>query len=758
MQLQENTLFHSRYRLIRLLGRGGFSEVWLAEDSRTGIKVALKVYAPGTGLDDDGIQLFSHEFSLVFNFNHGNLLRPSHFDVCERRPYLIMPFCERGSAAKLTGNISEAEAWKFLHDVAAGLAYLHEQEPDPVIHQDIKPDNVLIDGGGHYLITDFGISSKARSTLRKSVGKQTSGGTIAYMSPERFGRDNMPVKASDVWALGATVFELLTGDTPFGNHGGLIQKGGAEIPAVSGNWSDDLKTLVEKCLALNAWDRPMAKQIVEWKKDREHSTTQNHSRHDSSMDTDIDKNVPDNKGKSNRLKKSVIIAATVIVGIVSFFLIRHNYNHKHYTANIAKAESFYAVARYDSALVYFGNALKYVDTDTVRHKQEMLNYLIPALNDFYAAKYKQSFEKFQIAAEMGSGDAYYYLGELTYNGLATAKDYNKGWEYTQKAFQKGFKMAYWRMANACETGHGVPQDKDKADKYYFEAIEGIKKLAENGDPEALGNLGSMYSVGQGVSKNEKMAFEYCLKSAQAGYAFVMNALALYYKVGYGTKQNNGEAMKWYIKSAEMGNPGSLLDLGNIYLYGYCDQTANKKKGVELITKAAEQNYAPALRKLGYLYAEGDYVKQDNDKGFEYSLKATEYDNDDFIAMENVAFLYKQGAGTEKNYAKSKQYYLNALRADTGRIDNYIYIGRLYKEGGPNLAKNTDEYIKYCELAVQKGSAEAKTELGNYFNGLGYDAFTKRNYSQARNYFNRAVVRYGHKTAKDNLDFINKLGL
>ncbi|MDR1895240.1 MAG: serine/threonine protein kinase, partial [Prevotellaceae bacterium] len=69
MQLTENTLFHSRYRLIKLLGRGGFSEVWLAEDNRTGIKVALKVYAPGAGLDDDGVQLFGREFSLVFNFN-----------------------------------------------------------------------------------------------------------------------------------------------------------------------------------------------------------------------------------------------------------------------------------------------------------------------------------------------------------------------------------------------------------------------------------------------------------------------------------------------------------------------------------------------------------------------------------------------------------------------------------------------------------------------------------------------------------------
>ena len=261
--MKENTLFHDRYRLLRRLGGGGFSEVWLSEDTKTGLIVALKIYAPETGLDEDGTRLFSHEFSLVFNLNHSNLLKPSYYDVCERTPYLVMPFCERGSAAKLTGRISEDEAWKFLHDVASGLAYLHGLE-SPVIHQDIKPDNVLIDGGGHYLITDFGISAKARSTLRKSVGKQTSGGALAYMAPERFGKDNIPIKASDVWSLGATLHELLSGDVPFGGDGGLLQKIGAEIPEIQGDWSNDLKKTVVLCLQLQTWDRPAAEQIVAW--------------------------------------------------------------------------------------------------------------------------------------------------------------------------------------------------------------------------------------------------------------------------------------------------------------------------------------------------------------------------------------------------------------------------------------------------------------------------------------------------------------
>jgi serine/threonine protein kinase len=174
-----------------------------------------------------------------------------------------MPYCERGSATKLVGAIGEDEAWRFLYDVAAGLAYLHEQK-SPVIHQDIKTDNVLMDKSGHYLITDFGVSTKARSTLRKSVGNTAGAGTLAYMAPERFGKDNSPIKASDVWALGATLYELMTGDTPFGEHGGLIQKSGAEIPNITGNYSPVLKRITEMCLALETWNRPTTKQLVEW--------------------------------------------------------------------------------------------------------------------------------------------------------------------------------------------------------------------------------------------------------------------------------------------------------------------------------------------------------------------------------------------------------------------------------------------------------------------------------------------------------------
>lgn len=265
--MEEKQIFHDRYELQKLLGRGNFSEVWLAKDNKTKISVALKIYAPATGLDDTGLDVFAREFSLVVNANHKNLLKPLYYDTYERKPYLVLPFCKNGSILKHLGNFTEEEAWKLLRDVADGLAYLHAMDP-PIIHQDIKPDNIMMGDNGDYQITDFGVSSHVRSTLRRSLSLAfASAGTIAYMAPERFGRDNAPIMANDIYSLGATTFEMLTGDTPFGDDGGILQKKGAEVPALKGDYSNDLCTVIDLCLRADSWERPTAEQLRQYAED-----------------------------------------------------------------------------------------------------------------------------------------------------------------------------------------------------------------------------------------------------------------------------------------------------------------------------------------------------------------------------------------------------------------------------------------------------------------------------------------------------------
>lgn len=259
-----DTPLDNHYRLIDKIGGGGFSEVWLAEDLRSQVKVALKVYSSVQDMDAEGIKMFRKEFSLVCNLNHTNILKPFTFDIFQGCPYIVLPYCEKGSAAQYVGKLTENELWDFVGQVAAGLAYIHKHN---IIHQDIKPGNVLVNADGQMMITDFGISTGLRKTMRRSANKTDNSardGTIAYMSYECLKENPINVIARDIWAFGATLYEFATGEVPFGEYGGITQRAeGGKVPNVNADVSNELKELIKRCLAMEPWDRPNAEEIVQ---------------------------------------------------------------------------------------------------------------------------------------------------------------------------------------------------------------------------------------------------------------------------------------------------------------------------------------------------------------------------------------------------------------------------------------------------------------------------------------------------------------
>lgn len=259
MNLAEGSIIAEHYQLVRQLGHGSFGDVWLAHNVLADIDVAIKFY--GT-LDQKGIEDFRNEFKIAYRLRHPNLLNINHFDVYENCPYLVMPYCANGSVSRQIGQMPESEIWKFILDVSGGLAFLHSQQP-PVVHQDIKPDNILITSDGRYVISDFGISRTFRTKMSRT-NNSSSSGTIAYMGPERFSEKPMIVLASDIWAFGMTLYELMTGDVLWEGLGGCVQLNGARIPTISGKFSPELANLVTSCLAAETWNRPTATQINEY--------------------------------------------------------------------------------------------------------------------------------------------------------------------------------------------------------------------------------------------------------------------------------------------------------------------------------------------------------------------------------------------------------------------------------------------------------------------------------------------------------------
>lgn len=263
--------FDGHYRLVELLSTaGGSADVWLAIDLNTieesgqesnATKVVIKIYRPKNIIDIDGEYQFRKEFKKVFGCHHENIIQPTYFSIFEESPYLVLPYCPAGSSELLTGQLTAAEdIWKYIFEVSSGLAYLHEHSPQ-IIHQDIKPANVLIDDNGNYAITDFGISAEMGGADIES--EDESGGTFAYMAPERFVEGTPPMPESDIWAFGATLYELITGDAPFGNEGGGSQKKEDQIPSIAQKIPDTIKKLIYSCLSYDIRERPTARQIVD---------------------------------------------------------------------------------------------------------------------------------------------------------------------------------------------------------------------------------------------------------------------------------------------------------------------------------------------------------------------------------------------------------------------------------------------------------------------------------------------------------------
>lgn len=268
-EVREGLVINGRYKLEEYKGGGSFGEVWKATDMNTVKEVAVKLYI---SLNKQGCDEFLEEYRIASGLVHKNLLVTESYDVWESRPYLTMKYCSNGSAAHLVGKLypspkDERLIWMFIRDVASGLAYLHNLQPDPIVHQDIKPDNVLIDEDDTFLITDFGISKRVRNTMRSQSTRAQKAGATAYMAPERFSSHPNPILASDIWSLGVSIYELAEGELPFSGMGGIMLKNGAEMPDLTG-WSDDLNNIMHRCLETLPWERAKAYEIEKIAQDK----------------------------------------------------------------------------------------------------------------------------------------------------------------------------------------------------------------------------------------------------------------------------------------------------------------------------------------------------------------------------------------------------------------------------------------------------------------------------------------------------------
>src|SRR5580765_3242724 len=203
-----DTVIAGRYRLNDVLGRGGMSEVWLAEDLELGRLVAIKLLAP-----DADTARFEREARAVASLAHPNITQLYDYGEEGGRPYIVLEYVPGGTLEdRLRGGtpLPDDTTRAIAAGIAAGLAHAHARG---LVHRDLKPANVLFDDEDRPKIADFGIARMAvgEGTLTEAG---TVLGTAAYISPEQ-ATGSPASAASDVYSFGVMLYRMLTGRLPF---------------------------------------------------------------------------------------------------------------------------------------------------------------------------------------------------------------------------------------------------------------------------------------------------------------------------------------------------------------------------------------------------------------------------------------------------------------------------------------------------------------------------------------------------------------
>ena len=251
MPLSPGQVLNNRYRIVKLLGQGGFGAVYRAWDTNLNGPCALKENFDASLAAQ---AQFQREASLLFNLRHPNLPRVfDSFSVPGQGQYLVMDYIEGEDLGQMlertAAPLDEPKALGWISQVCDALSYLHSQTP-AVIHRDLKPANIRITPHGQAMLVDFGIAKVYDPSLKTTMGARAV--TPGYSPPEQYGLGSTNPQ-SDIYSLGATLYTLLTRQEPPASVD--IVSGSAPPPALAHTInplvSPGVSSAIEKAMQLN---------------------------------------------------------------------------------------------------------------------------------------------------------------------------------------------------------------------------------------------------------------------------------------------------------------------------------------------------------------------------------------------------------------------------------------------------------------------------------------------------------------------------
>jgi serine/threonine protein kinase len=212
MPLSQGQILQNRYRIVRLIGQGGFGAVYRAWDMAVNRPCALK---ENLDISAEAQRQFEREATMLANLHHANLPRVTdYFFIAGQGQYLVMDFVEGQSLDDILAQkgqpLAEQEVLPWIEQVCQALHYLHHRT-SPIIHRDVKPQNIVLTPDNQVMLVDFGISKLYDPQLRTTSGARAV--SPGFSPIEQYGQGRTDAR-SDIYALGATLYTLLTNQIP----------------------------------------------------------------------------------------------------------------------------------------------------------------------------------------------------------------------------------------------------------------------------------------------------------------------------------------------------------------------------------------------------------------------------------------------------------------------------------------------------------------------------------------------------------------
>jgi eukaryotic-like serine/threonine-protein kinase len=304
------------YTIERELIGGGMAQVFVGEDHDLGRKVVIKILPPELAASVSA-ERFRREILTVARLQHPHIVPILKAGELDGIPYFVMPYVDGESLdvkLRRTPTLGVREALGIMKDVARALAFAHERD---VVHRDIKPGNILLSSGSA-TVTDFGVSkalSSARRSGEKGNGLTNTGmslGTILYMAPEQAAGDPEIDGRADIYALGVTAYEMLSGAAPFANLNpremltARLTLPPMPLSRVRKDVPAGFERLIARCLAIDPADRPQtAAALVEELEDPE------------TISGSFLRSGPMSVRRSSRAVRRVMVGALALVGAIA---------------------------------------------------------------------------------------------------------------------------------------------------------------------------------------------------------------------------------------------------------------------------------------------------------------------------------------------------------------------------------------------------------------------------------------------------------